>query len=166
MLGKLVWIGVRPARDQEMIAVDAAEVRLRRGLVGDRYGKNAPKAGPNSGKREITLITTDAVATLARRLGLAQKLDVSTLYAKTRRNLVIDAVDLNALIGARFFLGEVELEGTGECEPCVRMNLAFGAGGFAAMHALGGLTARVIRPGLVRLGDAIQCSVNDVRTGM
>jgi MOSC domain-containing protein YiiM len=154
-LPRLIWIGVRPARDQAMIAADVAEVRLGRGLVGDRYAKNAAKAGPNSGKREVTLISAQAVATLAGRLGLPKQAGFSALYPQTRRNLVIDGMDLSLLIGERFFLGDVEFLGTGDCAPCARMNLAFGAGGFAAMHTLGGLTARVIRPGLLKLGDAI-----------
>ncbi len=146
-MSKLVWIGVRPARDLAMLAVAVAEVRLGRGLVGDRYGKNAPKPG---GKREISLIASQAIATLAERLGVADGRD---LYPKTRRNLVVQDVDLAKFIGKRFFIGQVELEGTGECEPCVRMNLAFGPAGFAAMQGLGGLTARVIQPGLLRIGD-------------
>ena len=146
-MSQLVWIGVRPARDLAMLAVDVAEVRLGRGLVGDRYGKNASKPG---GKREISLIAAEAIATLAERLGVP---DARDLYPKTRRNLVVQDVDLAVLIGERFFIGAVELEGTGECEPCVRMNLAFGAGSFAAMQGLGGLTARVIQPGLLRIGD-------------
>ena len=151
-MSKLVWIGVRPARDLAMIAVDVAEVRLSRGLVGDRYGKVARKTTVNSGKREVSLIAAEAIATLATRLGIA---DACDLYPKARRNLVLEGVDLMALIGRRFYIGDIELEATGECEPCVRMNLAFGAGGFAAMQGLGGLTARVIQPGLLRIGDIV-----------
>ncbi len=151
-MSKLVWIGVRPARDLAVVAVEVAEVRLSRGLVGDRYGKVARKAGVNSGKREVSLIAAEAIATLAARLGVANACD---LYPKTRRNLVVEGVDLIALIGRRFYVGDVELEATGECDPCVRMNLAFGPGGFAAMQGLGGLTARVIQPGILRVGDVL-----------
>ncbi len=142
---------MRPARDKAMLAVDVAEISLGRGVTGDRYGKAAVKTGGKSGKREVSLIAAEAIAILAGRLAIS---DARDLYAKTRRNLVLQGVDLTALIGKRFFVGEIELEGTGECEPCVRMNLAFGAGGFAAMQGLGGLTARVIRPGLLHIGDA------------
>lgn len=151
-MSKLVWIGVRPARDLAMIAVDVAEVRLLRGVVGDRYGKISRKAGVNSGKRELSLIAAEAITTLAGRLGVADAID---LYPKARRNLVLEGVDLMALIGKRFLVGDIELEATGECEPCVRMNLAFGPGGFAAMQGLGGLTARVVQPGLLRVGDVV-----------
>ena len=151
-MSKLVWIGVRPARDLAMIAVDVAEFRLLRGVVGDRYGKVAGKAGVKSGKREVSLIAAEAIATLAARLGVA---DACDLYPKTRRNLVLEGVDLITLIGRRFCVGDIELEGTGECEPCVRMNLVFGPGGFSAMQGLGGLTARVIRPGILRVGDLL-----------
>jgi MOSC domain-containing protein YiiM len=35
-----------------------------------------------------------------------------------RRNLVTRGVDLNALVGKRFYVGECELAGIELCEPC------------------------------------------------
>lgn len=141
---------MRPARDVEMVAVHRAEVRLGHGLVGDRYGKVTKKSGIYSGKREVSLIAAEAIAVIAARLRVIY---VRDLYPYTRRNLIMEGVDLTTLIGKCFFIGEVEFEGTGECEPCKRMNLTLGRGGFAAMRGLGGLTARVIQPGLLRIGD-------------
>ena len=147
---RLNWIGVRPARDVAMVEVDRVEVRLGRGLVGDRYGKVAPKSGVNNGKREVTLIATEAIQIIAAHLRV---IDGRDLYPYTRRNLVVEGVDLVEFIGKRFSIGEVEFEGTGECEPCKRMNLTLGRGGFAAMRGLGGLTARIIQPGILIVGD-------------
>ncbi len=38
-----------------------------------------------------------------------------------RRNLVVSGINLIALKGRRFMIGECELEGTGPCDPCSRM---------------------------------------------
>jgi MOSC domain-containing protein YiiM len=66
-------------------------------------------------------------------------------------------VNLIALKTLRFRIGDdVILEGTGPCEPCAKMDLALGDGGFQAMRGHGGITARVIRVGLLRLGDAVR----------
>ena len=75
--------------------------------------------------------------------------------ALLRRNLVTEGVNLLALKDRRVAVGEAVLEITGECHPCSRMEEALGPGGYNALRGRGGLTARVLRGGLIRLGDAI-----------
>ena len=72
-----------------------------------------------------------------------------------RRNLVIAGINLLALKGQRFQIGEVILEGTAPCAPCSKMETALGPGGFNAMRGHGGLCARVLQGGMIRLGDTV-----------
>ncbi len=141
--GVVVWIGVRPARKAPLQALDAVEIDEALGLVGDHYVGR-------SRKRQVTLIAIEQLAAIASYLGRAE---VSPL--DLRRNVVTRGINLLALKDAWVQIGEAVLEPTEECHPCSRMETALGPGGYNAVRGHGGLTARVVRGGRVRLGDAI-----------
>ncbi|GAB3337366.1 MOSC domain-containing protein [Marilutibacter aestuarii] len=142
--GRVEWIGLRPARDVPMDAVEEARAVAGAGLVGDRY------AG-GSGKRGLTLIQAEHLPAIA---SLAGHDAVSP--ATLRRNLVVSGIPLVALKGRRFRIGDAVLEGTEPCDPCSRMEDALGAGGYNAMRGMGGLCARIVEGGALRLGDAVE----------
>lgn len=142
--GKLVWIGLRPAHRQAVQGVLEAEIVLGAGLRGDHY------PGKGDGQRAVTLIQAEHLPAVAGILGLR-----SIEPGLTRRNLVVAGVNLLALKGRRFAIGDALLEMTGSCAPCGRMNENLGAGGFQAMRGHGGITARVLRSGVIRIGDAV-----------
>ena len=140
-VGRVDWIGLRPARDVPMRAVELAEATAGKGLSGDRYG---------SGKRGITLIQAEHLPVIAALSGHAVIAPMTL-----RRNLVVSGIPLIALKGRRFRIGDVLLEGTDPCDPCSRMEEALGPGGYNAMRGMGGLCARILEGGSLRLGDAV-----------
>jgi len=142
--GCVTWIGLRPARREPLIVVDQAELVVARGLVGDRYSRR-------DGNRQVTLIQAESLQTIASHLGLER-----VAPEQLRRNVVTRGVNLLALKGRRFCLGPALLEYSGECHPCSRMEEVFGTGGYNAVRGLGGITARVLSSGLVRIGDPLQ----------
>ena len=142
--GKVEWIGLRPARDEAMIATGTVEAIAGAGLVGDRY-----KGG--SGKRGITLIQAEHLPAIA---ALAQRPDLTP--ALLRRNVVVSGIPLIALKQRRFRIGTAVFEGTEECDPCSRMEDALGPGGYNAMRGHGGLCARIVEGGTFGLGDALE----------
>ena len=141
--GRVQWIGLRPARGVPVREVDAVQAVAGGGLAGDRY------AG-GSGKRGVTLVQAEHLAVIA---ALAGHESVSP--ATLRRNLVVSGIALAALKGQRFRIGEVLLEGTDSCDPCSRMEQALGPGGYNAMRGMGGLCARILEGGTLRLGDGV-----------
>ena len=56
-------------------------------------------------------------------------------------------------------MGEALLEIVGPCQPCSRMVETIGPGGYAAMRGHGGMTARVITTGSIRLGDIVRAQL-------
>ena len=141
--GRVDWIGLRPARDVAMLPVEVAEATAGKGLSGDRYASG-------SGKRGITLIQAEHLPVIAALAGL------DTIEpALLRRNLVVSGMSLIALKGRRFRIGDVVCDGTSPCDPCSRMELALGAGGYNAMRGHGGLCARILQDGTFRIGDAV-----------
>lgn len=141
--GTVEWIGLRPARDVPMQAVQRIQASTGGGLEGDRY-----KGG--SGKRGLTLIQAEHLPVIATLAGL-DAVQAATL----RRNVVVRGIPLIALKERRFRIGSVVLEGTEPCDPCSRMEDALGAGGYNAMRGHGGLCARIVEGGSFAVGDAV-----------
>ena len=142
--GVLCWIGLRPARRAAMVAVEQAELDVATGVVGDRYEGQ-------SGKRQVTLLQQEHLAAVGSYLGSA-----APEPALVRRNLVVAGLNLLALGDGELWVGEVRLQVTGPCHPCSRMEEAFGTGGYNAVRGHGGLTARVVQGGRIRLGDVVR----------
>ena len=149
-VGTLKWIGLSPGRKATIVEVDSVKVEVGTGLEGDRHSKGRP-----GGKRQVTLIQ-------AEHLPIIQALSdsrVEVTPALLRRNLMVSGINLLALRNRQFWVGDVLLEGTGQCHPCSRMETYLGPGGFNAMRGHGGLTARVIEGGIVSVGDDVKMKV-------
>lgn len=142
--GTVRWIGLRPERRQPLMEVESAEVNTETGFSADHYKGT-------SGKRHVTLIQAEHLDAVAGMLG---KEEVSPQL--TRRNIVVAGINLLAFANRRFRIGTAILEMTGPCEPCTRMEENLGPGGYNAMRGHGGICARVIGGGVIRVGDAVR----------
>lgn len=139
--GVVEWIGVRPIRRGPVSVVDSEVLDTQAGVVGDHY------SNPKRGTRHVTLIQSEDIA------AIASYLDQKVMPEQIRRNIVIRGLNLLALKDKPFRLGGALLEMTGECHPCSRMEETFGTGGYNAVRGHGGITARVLEGGMVRLDD-------------
>ncbi len=141
--GVVQWIGVRERKREPLNEPQSVQACVGEGLVGDRY------AG-RSGKREVTLIQAEHIAAVASMLH-RDNIDPQLL----RRNIVVRGINLLALKGKHFRIGEAVLEMTGLCHPCSRMEENLGPGGYNAMRGHGGINARVVYSGWIQLGDRV-----------
>ena len=142
-IGKVEWIGLRPASRAILLEVEAVEAQTDKGLTGDRY------AGQN-GRRQVTLIQAEHLVAAG---SILQREPINPQL--TRRNIVVSGINLLALKDQQFRIGEAILEMTGKCFPCQRMEENLGPGGYNAMRGHGGITARVIQGGAINLGDEV-----------
>ncbi len=124
-----------------MQIVERAEVSPV-GLVGDR------RARP--GKRSVTLVQWEHLAVIGAFLGREQ-----VPPELLRRNIAVAGINLIGLRDRPFHIGGAILRGSGLCAPCRRMEEALGPGGYAAVRMHGGITAEVVGPGRLALGDAV-----------
>jgi MOSC domain-containing protein YiiM len=142
--GEVAWLGLRPGHREPLRVVGQVRAETNAGLEGDRYR--------GEGKRQVTLFQMEHLAAIAAFLG-REHVDAALL----RRNIGIRGLNLLALTGQRFIIGDrAVLEMTGPCHPCSRMEELLGYGGYSAVRGHGGICARVLKGGLIRLGDPIR----------
>jgi MOSC domain-containing protein YiiM len=143
-VGRVEWIGVRPALGEAMVALQNVQVNLENGLEGDRF------RGRVESSRQVTLIQQEHLSAIAAYLDRD-----AVAPSLLRRNIVVSGINLLALKDKFFRIGDAVLECTGLCHPCSKMERQLGDGGYNAMRGHGGITARVREAGSVRLADAV-----------
>lgn len=151
--GEVIAIALADKATGPMRVVQHADALAGRGLAGDRYAAKAgtftPAAGPGTGY-DLTLIEAEALDELV--LPGAGQLN----YAEARRNVVTRGIDLNALVGRRFRLGQVECAGQRLCEPCAHLERLTGKGVLRGLIHRGGLRADVLSDGRIETGADIE----------
>lgn len=132
-----------------------AELKLvaGKGIEGDRYmiGREAGfySHKPEEG-RQVTLFELETLEALSRdhRINLAP--------ADHRRNVTVEGVPLNHLVGRRFWLGETLLEATRLSTPCRHIEEILGKPVFDPLINRSGLNCRILEGGTVRVGDTVR----------
>ena len=148
--GRVEAIIVRGSPREAARSIAATVAVAGIGLADDRLGQ---RGEAELSTRQVTLIQHEHLPVMAQ---LAQVSAVDAVAL--RRNLVISGINLLALKNARLQVGEALLEIVGPCQPCSRMEEAIGPGGYAAMRGHGGMTARVLTGGPIRVGDAVRAA--------
>lgn len=157
-------IYIAPKMGAPMQSLDRVNAIAGVGLEGDRYAKREGAYSVRKGSkkkpripdedRQVTLIAQQQIEISNAILG---SMDIKPITEdQTRRNLVVtlSSDQLNALVGGRFKVGDVLMEGVELCEPCRRPPTLIGRpqDGQAfetAFENRGGLRARILRSGTI-----------------
>jgi hypothetical protein len=150
--GTVEGLAIAPAAEADMQLLEVAHARAGRGLDGDRYAAGAGTFSPRADRRpgyDLTLMAAEVVDELT-------AAGVTVDFAATRRNVLTRGIDVNALVGRSFHIGEVLCEGRRLCEPCVHLDRLSGPGLLRPLIHKGGLRVDVLTDGEIRLGASIR----------
>ncbi|HET7572019.1 MAG TPA: MOSC domain-containing protein [Gaiellaceae bacterium] len=141
--GSVAALLVAPAAEAPLVRVESAEAVAGRGLRGDRYGAGRGTFSGRGRGYELTLVEADVLDAL------------ELPWEEARRNVVTRGIELNALVGRRFAIGEVECVGRRLAEPCAHLERLSRPGLLRPLVHRGGLRADIVRGGEIAVGDAV-----------
>ncbi len=135
-----------------MLSLTEAHLVAGRGIEGDRYysGVGTHSDDEDDPCYEVTLIESETISALRREKKMT--LDPGT----PRRNIVTQGFALNHLVHRTFRIGEVVLRGQALCEPCPNLSDVTSHSLMVGLIHRGGLGARVLQSGIIRVGDNIE----------
>ena len=139
----------------EQIAISSDRAALRapvprvravpgRGLEGEYHWSEQPEAG-----QSITLIAAEALE------GLRADTGIELSHEASRRNVLTRGIDVNALVGRRFRVGDVECVGVELCHPCKHLESVTKPGVIKGLANRGGLNADILTDGEIAVGDEV-----------
>jgi len=150
--GIVIAIFVTPESGDPMKPVDSVLAVENRGIIGDRYYTMSGTFSKSELEpdQEITLVEHEAFEELR------SNHQVQLQYAECRRNVITQHVDLNALVGHTFQVGQVTLRGMRLCEPCAYLSQMTGHRNLVKqwLHRAG-LRAHIQKGGRISKNDAV-----------
>lgn len=143
-MGSVIFIQIRKCSSENPTELTQVKAIEDYGLEGDHYNKVG-------GSRQVTIIQQEHLDEASSEL----KFQVNA--SATRRNLVTSDISLNSIPDDSLIrIGDIIVQKTGDCPPCEKMNKNLGMGGRAALEGKGGITAKIIKGGLIKKGCIVQ----------
>lgn len=122
---------------------ETIECVTQKGIVGDRFYDL--KSGYDG---QVTFMNSEVVDLIAK-----QHTSHEVSAELFRRNIMIQGVSVVELIDKVFEIDGVRFEGVKHCAPCHWMDVVMGKGVMKLIKGRGGLRARVIEGGRLKLGE-------------
>jgi MOSC domain-containing protein YiiM len=142
--GVVEQIAITAERAALPAPVASIRAQAGHGVEGEYHWSEAPEPG-----QSLTLIAAEALE------GLRADTGIELSHEASRRNVLTRGIDLNALVGRRFRVGEVECEGVELCEPCNTLAKLTERGVLRGLVHRGGLRADILTGGRIAVGDAV-----------
>ena len=157
--GEAKWVGIvrylhrTPRAFLPMLECSDLTLVEGKGVVGDRYMIGAETGYyshmPEEG-RQVTLFEYETLEALSRDAG------IQIAPSDHRRNITVQGVPLNHLVGKQFWLGDALLEATRLSTPCKHIEEILGKPVFNPLINRAGLNCKIIKGAVVRVGDFVR----------
>ena len=145
-MSKVFKIGKTILNNQKITEVESVEVVADKGIVGDRHFREY-----NDPYSQISLIESENI----NYYNIKYSLNIP--YVEFWRNIVTEGIQLNNLIGKRFLVGSVELEGIDLCRPCRHLSELLNQDNIIKEFLRkGGLRCQILSSSKINVGDVIK----------
>jgi MOSC domain-containing protein YiiM len=145
-MSKVFKIGKTTFNNQKITEVESVKVVADKGIVGDRHFKEY-----NDPYSQLSLIESENI----NYYNIKYSLNIP--YVEFRRNIVTEGIQLNNLIGKRFLVGSVELEGIDLCRPCRHLSELLNQDNIIKEFLRkGGLRCQILSSSKINVGDVIK----------
>tara|TARA_Y100000741_G_C18171203_1_gene525340 strand:+ start:464 stop:904 length:441 start_codon:yes stop_codon:yes gene_type:complete len=106
-MSEVFKIGIADKNNELIQEVDSINVLANKGILGDRHFHEF-----NDPYNQLSLIESENIDYYNFKYGL------EIPYIDFRRNIITKGIKLNDLVGKKFEIGKVKLEGVDLCRPC------------------------------------------------
>ena len=144
-MSKVLKLGISSENNKEIKEVVSIEVLVNKGVIGDRHFKDF-----NDPYCQLSLIESENIDYYNLKYGL------NIPYVNFRRNIVTKGIRLNKLVGKKFKIGNVELEGVDLCRPCRHLTEVLNQNNILKEFIRkGGLRCQILSSSTIQIGDEI-----------
>ena len=145
-MSKVFKLGITDKNNKKIQEVESIEVITNKGVVGDRHFKDY-----NDPYCQLSLIESENIDYYNMKYGL------NISYVDFRRNIITKDIKLNDLIGKKFMIGKVKVEGIDLCRPCIHLtNMLNQKNILKEFLRKGGLRCRILTSSEIHIGDMIK----------
>ena len=145
-MSEVFKLGIASNNNQAINEVSSIDVLANKGIKGDRHFKEF-----NNPYNQLSLIESENIDYYNIKYGL------NIPYVNFRRNVVTKGIQLNNLVGKKFLIGNVQLEGIDLCRPCRHLTELLNQDNILKEFLRrGGLRCQILSSSKIYLGDTIK----------
>ncbi len=143
---KVLKLGITNNNNKKIIDVKSIDVLAGKGVVGDRHFNDY-----NDPYNQLSLIESENIDYYN------AKYSLNIPYIDFRRNVITKKIRLNNLIGKKFFIGNVKVEGIDLCRPCKHLTEMLSQENILKEFLRrGGLRCKILTSSKIKVGDEIK----------